>query len=580
LWQAHIARRETRVAAAVEDFLEGIFRANSSDQADPVKARQTTARDLLDIGARNIDKELSGVPDAKLNVLGTLGSMYSDLGLDDQAVSMQRKRVGLARARYGNNSIEVATALIALGSALYQSSTPGEGEGVLLEANRILDSQRDFRSELRADVLTKLAQHYQSSDLPRALQYSQQAVGIYRQYPNDQALAESLYVEGAALNNLGRRREAEQVAAEACQVSIKLKGDPNPSLPRFYSFLGDTQQELLDFEAAEQSLRHAAIAAQKLNGDDHIDTMETELRLGGFLAGASRTHEGLQHIERARDILQRTNRSDDPFFAPQVFLVYGFALANAGRPEDGLVYILKAIENRRKNRPGTRYLGQMLEQEAAVLIDLGRYAEALRAVDEAGVIAKRVNIPPTYLGAKDHARLLMAAGRASDADTALDAFHPAAPEAGTLSLDTIRLLTARAEVALARHDGDSAQRLAAQVDRDLSGSPARTYLKALDASAALAQGRAELLLGHPSNALPLLQRAVDLRESFLEPASPWLADAQVALASCHLDLGHSRQARLLLTQAKKALASHRELGRQYTLPLHELDQRFRQVSLP
>jgi serine/threonine protein kinase len=580
LWQAHIARRETRVAAAVEDFLEGIFRANSSDQADPVKARQTTARDLLDIGARNIDKELSGVPDAKLNVLGTLGSMYSDLGLDDQAVSMQRKRVGLARARYGNNSIEVATALIALGSALYQSSTPGEGEGVLLEANRILDSQRDFRSELRADVLTKLAQHYQSSDLPRALQYSQQAVGIYRQYPNDQALAESLYVEGAALNNLGRRREAEQVAAEACQVSIKLKGDPNPSLPRFYSFLGDTQQELLDFEAAEQSLRHAAIAAQKLNGDDHIDTMETELRLGGFLAGASRTHEGLQHIERARDILQRTNRSDDPFFAPQVFLVYGFALANAGRPEDGLVYILKAIENRRKNRPGTRYLGQMLEQEAAVLIDLGRYAEALRAVDEAGVIAKRVNIPPTYLGAKDHARLLMAAGRASDADTALDAFHPAAPEAGTLSLDTIRLLTARAEVALARHDGDSAQRLAAQVDRDLSGSPARTYLKALDASAALAQGRAELLLGHPSNALPLLQRAVDLRESFLEPASPWLADAQVALACCHLDLGHSRQARLLLTQAKKALASHRELGRQYTLPLHELDQRFRQVSLP
>ena len=98
LWQAHIARRETRVANAVEDFLEGIFRANSSDQADPVKARQTTARELLDIGARNIDGELSGVPEAKLNVLATLGSMYTDLGLADQAVSMQRKRVdSLAR---------------------------------------------------------------------------------------------------------------------------------------------------------------------------------------------------------------------------------------------------------------------------------------------------------------------------------------------------------------------------------------------------------------------------------------------------------------------------------------------------
>jgi hypothetical protein len=105
-------------------------------------------------------------------------------------------------------------------------------------------------------------------------------------------------------------------------------------------------------------------------------------------------------------------------------------------------------------------------------------------------------------------------------------------------------------------------------------------LKALDASAALAQGRADLLLSHPSNALPQLQRAVDLRESFLDPASPSLADAQVALASCHLDLGHPRQAKSLLIQARKALASHRELGRQYTLPLHELGQRFRQIPLP
>ncbi|HXO35339.1 MAG TPA: serine/threonine-protein kinase [Candidatus Acidoferrales bacterium] len=580
LWQAHIARRETRVATSVQDFLEGIFRANSSDQADPVKARQTTARELLDIGARKIDGELSDVPEAKLNVLGTLGSMYSDLGLDDQAVSMQRKRVGLARARYGNHSTEVAAALIALGSALFQSSSPGEGEAFLLEANRILDSRRDFRSQLRGELLTYLAQHYQSSDLPRALEYSQQAVDIDRQYPNGPSLAESLYIEGTVLNSLGRRRQAERLLEEASQVSMKLKGDPNPSLPRYYAILGDTQQELLDFAAAEQSFRHAAIAAQKLNGDDHVDTLETELRLGAFLASTSRTQDGLQHIERARDILQRTHRTDDLFFAPQVFLVYGFALANAGRPEDGLVYISKAVENRRKNRPGTRYLGQMLEQQASVLIDLGRYADAQRAIDEASLIAKRVNAPPTYLEAKDRARLLIAAGRARDADAALDAFHPAAAEAGTLSLEVLRLLTFRAEVALARHDGQAAERLAAQINRDLSGSTARTYSKALESEAALAEGRADLLLGQPPNALPLLQRAVDLRESFLDPGSPSLADARLALAYCQLDLGHPSQAKSLLTKAKKALAAHRELSQQYSLPLHELDKRFGQIPQP
>jgi eukaryotic-like serine/threonine-protein kinase len=580
LWQAHIARRETRVATAVQDFLEGIFRANSSDQADPVKARQTTARELLDIGVRKIDGELSDVPEAKLNVLETLGSMYTELGLDDQAVSLQRKRVDLARARYGNNSAEVAGALIALGSALWQSSSPGEGEAVLLEANRILDSRRDFRSQLRGNLLSQLAQHYQSSDLPKALKYAQQAVDIYRQYPNDPGLADSLYLEGAMLDLLRRRRQAEQFEAEACQVSTRLKGDPNPDLPRFYAALGDIQQELLEFAAAEQSLRHAAGAAQKLNGDDHVDTLETELRLGSFLFSTARSQDGLQHIERARDILQRTHRTDDPFFAPQVYLVYGFDLANSGRLEDGLAYILKAVENRRRNRPGTRYLGQMLEQQASVLIDLGRYADAQRAIDEAGLIATRVKAPPTYLGAKDRARLLIAAGRASEADAALDAFHPPAPEAGTLSLDALRLLTSRAEVALARDDGQAAELLAAQVNLDLSGSAVRTYSKALEASASLAQGQADLLLGQPPKALPLLQRAVDLRESFLDPGSPSLADARLALASCGLDLGRSRQARSLMIQAKKALSSHRELSRQYTLPLHELEKRLGLVPQP
>jgi serine/threonine protein kinase len=580
LWQAHIARRQTLVATSVQNFLEGIFRANSSDQADPVKARQTTARELLDIGASQIDGELSDVPEAKLNVLGTLGSMYRELGLDDQAVSMQRKRVNLARGRYGNDSTEVAVVLISLGSALYQSSSPAEAEAVLLEAKRILDIRRDFRSQLRGDLLSNLAQYYQSSNLPRALEYSQQAVEVHRQYPNDPSLAESLYQEGIVLNTLGQRRLAEECFSDASRVSIKLKGDPNPSLPRYYANLGDTQKDLLEFAAAEQSLRHAAIAAQKLGGDDHIDTLETELHLGAFLASTSRTNDGVQHIERARDILERTHRTGDSFFAPQVYLVYGFTLANSGRPEDGLPYIMKAVENRRKNRPGTRYLGQMLEQQASVLIDLGRYREAQRAIDEADLIAKDVKISPTYLEAKDRARLLIAAGHASDADAALDAFHPPAPIAGTLSLDALRLLISRAEVALARNDGQAAQRLASQVNQDLSSSTIRIYSRALEASAALAEGRAYLMLSHPSNALPLLQRAVDLREGFLDPASPSLADARLALASCELDLGHPRLAKPLRTQAKKALALHPELGSEYTVALRELNKRSSQVPHP
>jgi serine/threonine-protein kinase len=580
LWQAHIARRQTRVATAVLNFLEGIFRANSSDQADPVKARQTTARELLDIGARKIDAELADVPEAKLNILGSLGSMYFDLGLDDQAVNMQRKRVSIARSRYGNDAMEVALALIDLGSALRQSRSAAEAEGVLLEAKRVLDSKRDFRSRQRGDLLNMLAQHYQSSNLQRALEYSRQAVELLRHYPEEPTLAESLYTEASVLSYLGQLHQAEQLLAEAIQLSTKLQGDPNPSLPRFYAIQGEmVQQPLMEFAAAEESLRKAARAAQKMNGDDHVDTLETELRLGSFLIGTSRPSEGLRHIERARGILLRTRGVDDPFYAPQLHLTYGSALADVGLLEDGLTYISKAVENRRKNRPGTRFLGQMLEQQALVLIELGQYAEANRLVDEANLIAQQVNAPLTYVAAIDRARLLIAAGRASDADAALDAFHPPSSEAeaGALSRDALKLLTARAEVALARHDGEAARRLAAQVNQWLSGRAVRTYMKGIDARAALVEGQADLLLGRPSEALPLLHRAVELRENILDPVSPALADAQMALAHCSLDLGHLSQARALFVLARKAVAAHRELGKQYTQPLHELEERLRHV---
>jgi serine/threonine-protein kinase len=573
LWQAHIAKNETRSANAMEKFLEDIFRANSAFQDDPVKARQTTARELLDIGARKIDDELTGVPEVKIRMLHTLGTLYFDLGLSDQAVSMGQKRVGLVRNRYGKDSMELVQALTELGSALHASSSVGEREAVLLEAKGIMDRRHDSSSSQRGNLLIMLAEHYESSDMQQALDYSRQAVEVYRKYPGDSMLAESLYEQAIMLSIVGRSREAEPLLTEAIQVSARLEGDPNTNLARYYAYLGETQQNLTEFPGAEQSLRNALRAARKVNGEDHIDTLETEMRLGIFLDATSRTAEGLEHIQRANQILLRTRGADDPFFAPQVYLEYGRALANAGRWEEGLTYVSKAVENRRKNRPGTRYLAQMLFLQASVLIDLGRYAEAQRLLDEADLIAKKVNYPTAYMAADERARLLVATGRPGEADSALDAFHPATPVAGALELDSLRVQVSRAENALARGDSQIAAPLAAKVLQQVSVNAARDYLKRLEARAALVEGEADLRLGHPSDARPLLQRAVELRQSTVDPLSPTLALAQIELAECYLDLGDSDGAKAVAASAKRALASHHEVGSQYLRPLQHLEQR-------
>jgi len=283
----------------------------------------------------------------------------------------------------------------------------------------------------------------------------------------------------------------------------------------------------------------------------------------------------LEYVDRAKQILLRIHLDEDPFFAPQVYLEYGRSLVHAGRWEEGLKYVEKAVENRRKNRPGTRYLAQMLYLQASILTDIGHYEESGRLLDEADAISKKVNYPTTYMGADERARLLIATGRAAEADSALDTFHPSTPVPGTLELDSYRLHVSRAENALARGDNETAAQLAAKVLQELSATNDRDYLKWLEARAAFVQGRADLQLGHPRDALPLLQRAVELRKSTVDADSPLLAMAQIALADCYLDLGESAKASDVAADARRAFVSHRKIGTQYLRPWRNLEKRLR-----
>jgi eukaryotic-like serine/threonine-protein kinase len=575
LWQAHIARTQTRTAAAVERFLEDIFRANSSDQPDPVKARQTTARELLDIGARKIDGELAAVPEAKLQVLDTLSSMYRDLGLDDQAVAVQRKSVSLARTLYGNTSLRLAVALMRLAGALHASQSVGEREAVLLEAKRILDRNGDFTSQDRGLLLWNLAQHYQSSDMNKALEYSREGVNVLRAYPPSADLDEALFEYALVCVLRGDEHDAEPLLGEAIQVSKKAVGDPNPDLPRLYAYQGEARQKLLEFGPAEDSFRQALTAARKINGEDHVDTLETELRLGQFLCLSSRTKEGLRLLEHAKDIALRTKGAADPFYTPQTALEYGFALARSGRLEEGLGYISQAVDNRRKNRPGTHYLAQMLESQARVLLDLSREAEARKLLNEAVAIDEKVHAPASYIQIEDSARLAIAAGHPAEAAAAIETYRAGRTPSGVLSLDSLNIHVLKAEAALARGDAEAAIRLAAEARAELDATAARQWLKRTEARAALAEGRGDLMQHRAPGALPLLRRALDLRSEILDANSPELAEAQVALAACYLDLGERAQAAALRDHARAIHASHPQLARGYREPLEQLARRMR-----
>jgi serine/threonine-protein kinase len=570
LWQARVARDEARTAAAVEDFTMDIFRANSLRNPNPLKARQTTARELLDIGAEKVNSTLNNAPEAKLRMLDFLGSLYLDLGLDDQAVNLQKQRAALAKKQFGERSPAVVPALVDLGSAMQASRSVNEREAVMLEAKSILDQAHDNTSRTRAALLSLLAQAYSSTDVKKAAGFAEQAVAIHRLQPEAPALGRALYEEGIAFLNIADYPRSAKALAEAISLSKRFDGDPNPSLARFYAYQAEAESYQLRYDLAEGSLRAALHYAQTTGGEDEEDTIETESRLGTLLVAMSRPREALGLLEKAKESCLRTKGPDDPFYTPQMLLQYGMALEVVGQPEAALANISRAVENRRRNRPGTRYLGQMIEDQALVLIDLGHSAQAAQLLEEAAGIRAKVgkSMDANYLTPRIN--LALAAGDPTDAAAIVERYYGAVPNSAPLSIELLKNLEARAEIALLKGDGTAAVAMARRASDAIAASPFAESFQTHRFRAMREQGKGHLLLRDAVTALPLLESALKIELTVVDSTCPDVAISEAALGAGYLDLGNASGAQAMLIRAQSVLNAHPQLGDLYVRPVRDL----------
>jgi serine/threonine protein kinase len=578
LWEAHVARtqaqvasREAQTSAAVEQFITDIFETNSRDQKDPLKARETTARQLLDTGARKIETGLDKAPAAKERMLHTLADLYIGLGLDDEAVALSQKRVTMARALYGPNDARVAAALTYLAASMHLSKSVKGREAVLLEAKGILDRNRDFDSPLRGRLLYDLAEHYTTWDSKKALDYATQSVTLFRRLSPSLDLEAALYYQGWAYSLLQDFANAETAYRDCLSVALRV-GLPKAQLPQIETGLADAGAKLSHFEDAKRNFELAFDTARAVNGASHVDAMETEARLGEFLSATSQYTEGVSHLSNALSVCLKLRGPDDSFFTPHILLLYGQALADSGHFEEGLGSISKAVENRRKNRPGTRYLGQMLVAQASALADLGEYQKAKLALDETEALSKQAGFKLTSAYAAARLKLAFDLHKPEEAVTVIESFYGPAPATASAAADQLDNLTARAKLALSANRPEEALRLATRVSDAIAASPYRRYLRKWEARASLAQGSACLQLRRSQPALDFLTRADRLARDIYDTTSAELIPARATLGLAFWQAGNHQEAMKLLLQADSLRNSHPRLGERFSGPLRELRQ--------
>jgi eukaryotic-like serine/threonine-protein kinase len=573
-WQAEQARQQAARAEAVQDFLLDIFRSNSSRHPDPARARQTTARELLDLGAAGIDTAFETQPATRLSLLMMLGELYHELGEDDEAVRLFRQAAALARETPGSDPARRAEVLIMLAGATHASTSVGERAAILDEAAALLQRSGDSGSELQARLQRLRAEHLASSDLPASLDAARSAVALYKRWGPSAGLAESWFAQGMAHYHLGDMRAASVALNAAVTAAREAEGERSASLPRFLAVLGDVQFRLLDIAAARDSLRQAVAAAEALHGEAHIDIMQTRMRLGRLLFDTGETVEALALLDGAREMALALRGEDDPFHTPQIRLEYGFALMRAGRPLQGLAEMQLAIDNRREHRPDTLYLAQMLEFAASAQLALARHADADAALTEAAGIRERAGQARPSTGWNHHLgvaiRLALERGDTEQVANMVEQLAVVEQAQAPLSLSRIERDLADASVSLARGEFDQAAGSASAVREQIEHAGLAEFLPFQISLADLTAGLAVARGDRAEQALPLLERAVALRDDLLLPGAAGRTEARLALAEAWLALGREEEAKELAAQALHASSNHGWPERPYRTVLERL----------
>ena len=144
------ATKEAEASRRVSDFLVGLFQV-----ADPSETRGNTltARELLDNGARDVERSLAGDPDVQARLFGTIGETYESLGMYASAKGQLARAVDTLRRTKGADDPATLRATAAL-AALYVRQQQYDEALRLFQA--VTDRQRQILGPDHPDYLRSL----------------------------------------------------------------------------------------------------------------------------------------------------------------------------------------------------------------------------------------------------------------------------------------------------------------------------------------------------------------------------------------------------------------------------------------
>ncbi len=367
-----IAERDR--AEAVSDFLTQVF-----SMPDPTFARGTTvtARELLDVGVASIEGNLTRQPEARSDLLFTMGRSYKNLGLYRRAEELLSQSLTARRQAGAETEIEpLAANLHELAEVAHHQARYAEAERLELEAIALLERPGAKASERLTWSLLRLARTREVlGRLSEAAPVFERALTSARGLGQPQLLAEVLTRSAGFKRRLGAWQDAEREYREALELERKL----GPNHPDLALTQNDLAMLLIDrgrFAEAESLLGAAEALQRKVYDRAHPHLAITLNNLGLLRLQQNRLEEARQLFEQAIAQFQTALGPGHPEEANSRINL-GDVYAVLGQNAKAEATYREALELRRKALPaGHPDVADALNSLARIYVAQGRASEA------------------------------------------------------------------------------------------------------------------------------------------------------------------------------------------------------------
>lgn len=302
--QERLIAEQTKREHVLSVFL-GIFEAAGPYVSQGV---ELTLLQAVDRHAERLDADLEAQPDVQAAVLSTLGWVYLDLGMLDQAHDYHHRALDLRR-QSGADAMEVAESLDGLAASLREQWRLDDADVKSADALRLYRNQSSAPpTHLLRGLNNRVSLYCLREDWKAAAPLSLEALQLSRQAVrvDDSEVSKALIQRAQVLNHLGDPDSARALYIEVQDVYTRRFGPTHPLFATLYNNLGHMDLKSERTESAIAYFRQADAQYAAAFGEVFYDRVIALTNLGRALRLAGRDAEAEDALRQALDISVRS----------------------------------------------------------------------------------------------------------------------------------------------------------------------------------------------------------------------------------------------------------------------------------